>query len=466
MSATRLPNILILMTDQQRADCLGCAGHPVLRTPHMDRIAAEGVRFSQATTVSPVCMPARASFVNSLYPHNHGMWGNHGQMPAEDETFFHHLQHAGYCTAHIGKSHYYDHRSGEHMRDHEPYMHARGIEHVHETTGPWATTHTRSYMTDYWESKGIYQAFIDDYRNVRKGSPFCVDPSPHSEEDYQDSYIGRTAVEYIDGYEDDRPLCLFVGLGGPHEPFDAPGKYATMYDPAAAPAFIPVSGRLAGQPAFIRESGYFDPHKDFTPDKVPPVQASYFGRVALLDDWFGRIIGACGHRGWLDDLVIVHWSDHGEMLGDHGKLNKSVFLESALRVPLSIRWPGRIGPGMVSDAPAEIIDVFPTLLEGLGLAPSARALGRSLLACANDPGAPLRDFQLSEINRPHGRRIMISSRKYKYAVDDQSRGFMLFDLENDPGEQDNLAGQPGAAALEAELREALLKRLVEAQYSM
>ena len=116
------PHILILMTDQQRADCLSCAGHPVLRTPNMDRIAAEGVRFASAVTTCPICMPARASFVSGLYCHNPGMWTNTGQLPAADETFFHHLQAAGYHTAYIGKSHFYTHHAGD--RSSPPCRHA------------------------------------------------------------------------------------------------------------------------------------------------------------------------------------------------------------------------------------------------------------------------------------------------------------------------------------------------------
>ena len=138
------PHVLILMTDQQRADCLGCAGHPLLRTPNMDRIAAEGVRFANAVTPSPICMSARASFISGLYCHNHGIWANRGQLPADDETYFHHLQSAGYTTAHVGKSHLYDHSGSRHLRDDEGYLHARGIEYVHETTGPWATTKAAS----------------------------------------------------------------------------------------------------------------------------------------------------------------------------------------------------------------------------------------------------------------------------------------------------------------------------------
>ena len=104
------PHILILMPDQMRSDCMGAAGHPCIRTPNMDRLAGEGTRFTNGTTVSPLCMPARCSFISGLYPHNTGMWVNDGQLPVQDETFFQILQRAGYRTAHIGKSHYYSHK--------------------------------------------------------------------------------------------------------------------------------------------------------------------------------------------------------------------------------------------------------------------------------------------------------------------------------------------------------------------
>ena len=227
------PHILILMTDQQRADCIGCAGHPQIKTPHLDRLAAEGMRFSQAATVSPICMPARASFINGLYPHNHGMWTNVGEMPADDETVFHHLQRAGYLTAHVGKSHYYVHeRKTRHLADREPYLHARGLEFVHETTGPWATCVTGSYLTDDWQTKGLWEAYQRDYKQRERapgGSNAATWPSPLPVEDFLDSYIGRQAVEFVESYEDDRPMCLFVGFGGPHDPWDAPGEYAEMY---------------------------------------------------------------------------------------------------------------------------------------------------------------------------------------------------------------------------------------------
>ncbi len=462
----RLPHILILMPDQQRADCLSCAGHPQLRTPNMDRIASEGVRFTQAATVSPVCMPARASFVNALYPHNHGMWDNAGCMPPHDDTFFHHLQAAGYCTAHIGKSHYYSHVKG-HMRDYEAYMHARGLEYVHETTGPLAAQGMQSYMTDCWETHGLYDAFKQDYAErgrLRRENPLFVRMSPLPVELYLDSYVGQHAESYVLNYRDHRPLCLFVGFPGPHEPWDAPGEYATMYDPDETPDPIPWPEENRLLPEAIRTMDDFLPMNGTTPENIRRVRANYYGKITLIDYWVGRILDAFEERHMLDDTLIVFWSDHGEMLGDHRRVFKCTFHESSMRVPLILRWPGRSAEGATSDALVEIIDVYPTILEALDIDRPSRCLGRSLLPLLTQPDVAFRDSQLSEIHHAGERRLCLRTRCHKYAVRQNGDGYMLYDLKADPFEQHNLIGQD--KDLEQALRDQLLRRLTLSQYSM
>lgn len=446
------PHILILMTDQQRADCLSCVGHPQLLTPNMDRIAAEGMNFTEAVTVCPVCMPARASFVNSLYPHNHDMWGNRGQMPAEDETFFQLLQENNYLTAHIGKSHYYEHKHGTHMRDYEDYMHARGLEYVHETTGPHATCNTRSYMTDDWKKKDLYEKFIQDYKIRGEARNLITDPSPLPVEDFLDSYIGGKTVEFVENYQDSRPMCLFVGFGGPHEPWDAPGEYATMYDPEKTPGPLPAPEFSEDLPGYAREKVDFTTVDGLTPDIIGKIRANYYGKISLIDNWIGQIFNAFKKRGWLEDLFIVFWSDHGEMAGDHGRLYKHTFHEASVRVPLMLRWPGHIPAGKTSDSLVEIIDLFPTIIEATGSRPSERALGKSLWPVIKGEVAELREWQLSEIGEHN---VMIRNHQYKYVVDGEFRGFMLYDLQNDPDEQNNLIGSPGVENLELRLNSVL-----------
>jgi arylsulfatase A-like enzyme len=460
------PNILIIATDQQRADCVGCAGHPQIKTPNIDRIAGQGVRFAQATTVSPLCMPARASFISGLYPHNHGMWKNSGELPASDETFFHHLQSHGYLTAHIGKSHYYVYTEGLHVRQKLAYMHARGLEYIHESAGPRSAVKTESGMTDEWREKGLLDLYKKDYAERKELPPWIVRPSPLPVEDFTDSYPGRKAVEFVRTYQDERPMCLFVGFHGPHEPWDAPAEYATMYRPEETPPPIPIAQGNSNLPTYVKQKVDFKPREGMAIEDVQHLRANYYGKISLIDYWVGEILSAFEDRGWLDDLFIVFWSDHGEMAGDHGMLFKRVFYESSVRIPLILRWPGEIPQSVVSDALVENIDVFPTILEAIKARPSRRCLGRSLWPVMHDPELEHRLCALSEVFHAGSKNVMVRTHRHKYAVDDKGRGLMLYDLENDPHEQDNLIGRKEALNLEEGLRDLLLRQLLETQYVM
>ncbi|MFW6189628.1 MAG: sulfatase [Planctomycetota bacterium] len=449
------PNILILMTDQQRADCLGCAGHPQLRTPNMDRLAEEGVHFANACTSSPVCMPARYSFITGQHVHNHGIWSNGGELSADYESMFRRLQRAGYYTGHIGKSHYYPH-GNMHMKDREPWMHQRGFDHVDEIGGPLATcNNTRSHMTDEWERQGLYEEYKADYRKrFEHGRHNAVWPSPLPVEQHADSYVGRKATEFIAGYDRGQPLCLFVGFGGPHEPWDAPGEYAEMYDPEQTPAPIRPEGAKPAdwvpEPAADWQlSGVRD---DLTEADIRALRANYYGKISLIDHWFGRIFDACERRGMMDDLLILFWSDHGEMLGDHGRLYKSRFYESALRVPLIVRWPGRARQAEVCEELAATVDIMPTLLEAAGTQAPVDADGRSLMSQLRNPAQPLRETVLSEVGQGDHRGVMVRGRRYKYAEWLDGTPTLLYDLQSDPIEVNNLLGHPQHREVEDGLR--------------
>ena len=452
------PDILILMPDQMRADCMGCAGNEAIETPNLDRLAADGVRFSHCCTSSPVCMPARYSFVSGTYPHNHGMWRNAGRQDPFDETIFHRLQDAGYYTAHIGKSHFYPH-GDFHAREWEPYMQARGYDYVHETGGPWANVHMGSYLTDYWQERGgLWEAYQDDYQRRREADGAAVWPSPHSVEDYQDSYVGRVARDYAAGYDRDAPLCMFVGFPGPHSPWDAPGEYAEMYDPADMPDPI----EAGDAPAWLSDAArayHSRQHKGrFSANDFKLMAVNYYGKITLIDRWIGEILDAQDARRGLENTIVLFWSDHGEMLGDHNRISKSVFYGGALRVPLIVHWPG-MDAGTVRDDLCSQIDLFPTLLDGLGIEPYPRPTGRSLLPALRGEALPGADEALSEI----GEHTMIRTRLYKYVIDAHGDGIQLYDMEEDPRETVNLCGREDMASVEAEMRDRLLRMWARTQ---
>ncbi len=466
MSEKERPNILILMPDQMRADCMGCAGHTQIRTPNLDQLSADGVRFTNTFTVSPICMPARASFANGLYPHNHGMWTNLGRMPSEDETFYHLLQRIGYHTAHIGKSHYYPTVRRDHMKCEESYMHTRGFEYAHDTPGPMASIRMESFMSDEWKVKGLYESFRKDYEERRRLPPWTSRISPLPTGDFPDSYVGRKAVEFVKGYKDERPMCLFVGFPGPHDPWDAPGEYATMYDSEETPPPIKAGEPGEWVPPKAADMMLLDRYNEMSIGDVRKVRANYYGKISLIDYWIGQILEAFEDRGWLDDLFAIFWSDHGEMLGDHQRLHKFVFYESSLRVPLTIRWPGHIPNSRTTDALVEIIDVFPTVLEAVGAAQSERCLGKSLWPIIRDPSVVNRQTILSEIHYGGCRRFMIRNDRYKYATSEMDGGYLLHDLEKDPTEYVNLIGHPDQQENETRLSNELLHLLMKGQYTL
>jgi len=452
------------MPDTFRYDALGCVT-PVLKTPNLDRLAAEGTHFTHCSSVSPLCMPARASVVSGIHVHNHAMWANRGELPRDDETFFHHLQRAGYLTAHVGKSHYYSHGGG-HMRERESWMHARGIEYVHETTGPWATCTTESYLTDYLSEVGLLETFRGDYEKRRSDAFRSTWPSPLPVEHHPDSYVGRQAVEFIERHTDDRSWCLFVGFGGPHDPWDAAGEYAQLHEPADMPAAIPaepVPETLTERARKHLLNGRIDRP---TADEIARLRALYAGKVSLVDHWIGRIVDAVDGRGERENTVVIFWSDHGDFTGDHGRIHKTVFYDSVLRVPLIVSWPGHFTKGRRTDALVENIDVFPTILDAAGCGPSARCTARSLVPLATGETTEGRDAVLSEVLDSVSRTMMVRTRTHKYAMDEFGEGYMLFDVENDPTEQTNLIGRHDAHRLETDMRDLLLRELAARQYTL
>jgi len=457
------PHILILMTDQQRADCLSCAGHPVLRTPNMDRLSAEGVRFANAFTSCPICMPARSSFLSGLYCHNHGQWTNRGHLPPGTDTLALRLRQAGWHTCHVGKSHYYPHVRGDHLDRHRGYLQSLGWSDVLETTGPHATRHTDSILTDRWAKLGCLETFRDDYRRRGEAHPkHALWPSPMPPGEHADDFVGRTAVEYVRNYRRDEPLGLFVGFGGPHEPWDPPAEWAAKYAPAAMPPALPVTPPPAWLPPAAAEhhSRLQNDALGVTPQVAGAIRALYYAKISHIDSWFGQILDALAQRGMLDDTAVVFWSDHGEMLGDKGRLYKSVFYEQSVRVPLIVRPPrgaakGRhCAAGDISDALASTVDIFPTVLDLAGCEPKEDAFGRSLV------GPPAgHEAVFSEIDD----RTMVFDGRFKMVVDSRGQALKLYDIPADPEESLNLVGRDDTGDIARRLFEQIGQWLLATQ---
>jgi|DewCreStandDraft_5_1066085.scaffolds.fasta_scaffold00532_26 choline-sulfatase len=451
------PNIVLLMSDQHRSDALGCAGNPYIRTPNLDRLAAEGVRFETAVCTSPLCMPSRATIATGLYAHAHGIRDNGaGNLPAFYPTFMRSLQQAGYHTAVVGKMHFATHGRRDSVRrpdiaHHREHTAALGFHDVHETEGKMMSEWTDGPWTRYLAARGLLEQFREDYRRRRTELPcWYAEPSVLSEEDHQDAYIGREGVRWLEQYDGGRPFFLWVSWAGPHDPWDAPGRFATMYRPEELP--LPIADPLARAPACTRRRAERHGLARATPLELRRMKASYYGLISLNDYWIGRILEVLERRGWLDNTVIVYTSDHGEMLGDHGLIQKSTFYEQAVRVPFIVRWPARFPQGVVAREMVELIDLPATLMDLAGATIYPACQGRSLVPFLEQPERVEREAVFSELNA----QLMVRTSRYKYVYRPDEEIQELYDLEADPQELNNLAGLPAYAAVEHDLRTRLL----------
>jgi arylsulfatase A-like enzyme len=218
------PNILFLMTDQQLWDALGCAGGWV-RPPAIDRRADEGVRFPNAYTNSPVCVPARASLATGRYPHNTGVWKNEAYTLARNApTWMRAVRDAGFTTSLFGKTHLHPHRGD--LRDPEHFVRSWGPDHVDEIAGPRAAARCRSNLTDLWGKAGVYDAYRADLRDRYAKKAWVARPSPLPLELYADVYVGQKAAAYLGAYADEQPWCCWVSFGGPRAKVDRRSRSA------------------------------------------------------------------------------------------------------------------------------------------------------------------------------------------------------------------------------------------------
>lgn len=460
MSEAERPHILFILTDQQRADCLGCAGHRLLKTPNLDRLATESVRFSHAFTTSPLCAPARLSLITGLYPHNSNLWSNDEDLPVTADTYVKRLRAEGYRTATIGKNHLHEIENIDFFA-YEEFMHRIGFDDVYETPGTWGNIGGDNVYIRHLRRHGLHEV-LSRYLAELEAKPdqvrrFIAEPLPIPAELYLDTFLGDVAVQYLREYDYAEPSFLFVGFQGPHEPWDVPEKYYRLYDCDQIPDPIPEMPNGDWLPErsrrYQRWAQYYQPER---PRALKEISASYFGKISLIDDSVGKIVDAYRRKGWWEKTVVVFASDHGEMLGDLGRLSKSVCYDSAIRVPLMMRTPGRQAAGVVSDSFVETIDLYATLLELTGCEPAERKDSLSLVPLLNAPAASLRRDVLAEVHV----HTMLRTREWKLVVGRDGLSLQLFDLRADPHEQCNLVGHPEYRQQELEMRSQLLTRIL------
>jgi choline-sulfatase len=465
-----VPNIVLVMSDQHRADMMGCAGDTGVLTPALDGLASEGIRFSRVSCQGPLCMPARASFMTERYVRDHGVYTNWAEIAPEAPTYVWALREAGYHTALIGKAHLYrdEVHTAAHVAELADRLRVLGFAEVLETGDKFSSSMLNPY-TDHLRTRGLldayrqhiadrsYQGDNESGQNATKRVPMWdATPMPVPLDAYIDAWHGAEAARWIEEYARSEPFFLFVGFPGPHDPWDAPREAVDRYQ--ATEVSMPRTTRRPSVDgtgrygALLNSFLWLSDTETMTEDAIRGMRRAYSADISVIDDAIGGIVAALRRQGRLDNTWVIYTSDHGEMGGNHGLMSKCVLYESAVRVPLVVRPPGGCEPSVVG-AIVEHMDVAASVRAIAGAPDLADGEGRSLLGYVGARSAdvePPRDVSVSE----NWGFAAFETDRYKLVVDeDACAPCQLFDLHEDPKEDSDLLSDPNARPVVEELME-------------
>lgn len=456
----RPKNVLLLMSDQHRRDCLGIAGNRVARTPNLDALARSGVRFTSAYCSNPVCTPSRASLLTGLYTHHHQAWGNATPWPFEHKTMAHYFGRAGYMTGLIGKMHFVDGQTHgfDYRLDFNDWYQYLGpkTKLYADELGRANSGSGMPEIDALWADEG------DPWRGVREldnreGSVAVGRASKMAEKDQFESFVARETVRFLKQHGKQQPFFLISSFLKPHDPFMPAERFASMFraedmrlpdtwgkvDPAKAPVVVRRKlERDAPTPELRNEAA--------ARQRI----AMYYANLAQMDDALGQVLRGLKELGLEDDTAVLYTSDHGEMLGDHGLWAKFEFYEPSCGVPLIVRVPGNKHGGETCAMPLSNVQVLPTLAEICGV-PAPAVDGPSFAAQIRDPRDVHDTRVYSEFAlRTRNAKYMLRHGDYKltFWTNDIAE---LYDLRKDPKEMRNLALAPGYEGRVKQMRDEL-----------
>ena len=426
--SNKRPNILHFFTDQQRFDTIRATGNPVIRTPNLDRICAEGTAFTSAYSSCPVCVPARCSMIYGQYPHNTGCYDNNFAMPEDGrKSLMGELTDAGYRTHGIGKCHF------------TPEANAlRGFESRQTQEEGRKSPDEDDYLT-YMHGKGY--DYICDPHGVRGEMYYVPQPFQMPQEVHPTNWIGDQSVKFIEENGDsDRPWYLFSSFIHPHPPFCPPNPWHKLYRAPLMPLpNVPQDAESLHTYINKVQNRYKYRDQGIDQNLMRNIRAYYFAIISFIDYQVGRVLDMLEKTGQLDNTLIVYTADHGEHLGDYNCFGKRSMHDSCARVPMLARLPGRFDAGAVCTDPVSLVDVFPTVLSAAGISGTDHDLdGQDLAEVAT--GTSSRETVFYHYQKgPQAVYTAVNKRwKYTYSAPDDKE--FLFDRVEDPRETRNKAG--------------------------
>ncbi len=407
------PNLLLLMSDQHRADCLNCDGNPLIHTPNLDSIAARGVRFQRAYSSTPTCTPARAALLTGMSPWRHGMLGYGrvaGKYAAEMPQV---LRDAGYFTTGIGKMHW------------TPQRHLHGF---HKTI---LDESGRAESPDF---KSDYRAwFASEAPNLNPDATgigfndYTAKPYVLPERLHPTAWTGDVATRFLDTYSNPQPFFLKVSFARPHSPYDPPQRFWDRYKDAQLPKAQVGKWASKYEPRNSNRDDIW--HGAMGDEAVRAARIGYYGNITFIDEQIGRILESLQKRRILDETLIVFLADHGDMTGDHNLWRKSYAYEASARIPMLLAGPGA-SRGAVAQTPVEIRDILPTFAQAAGATLPAACDGQSLFQPSRAFIDLEHDVCYDKVN--HWTALTDGNWKYIFHAFDGSE--QLFHLQNDPHE--------------------------------
>jgi arylsulfatase len=456
------PNVILIMTDQQRYDTIAALGFPHMQTPTLDRLAREGVVFEQCYCTAPSCVPSRASFFNVQYPHNLRVY--HNGCPW-DRSWVERFQAAGYHTVNVGKMHTV------------PMDAPCGFDQrfvVENKDRPLRLNRPHGNFYDEWDrylnnngvlkpSRHSYKAGHPEYETALGAYEW-----PLEERYHPDVFVGTMAEWFIAQRQAESPLFLQIGFPGPHPPYDPPARLLERYADVEIPLPEVSEEELAAQPpphaAYRREmiAANHDAvrwHERPTPEQLLRLRRHYAANVTLIDEQVARVLAALERKGYLENAIVLFISDHGDCLGDHGHIQKWTMYDAITRMPTLAWAPGLLPAGKRVGELVQQMDLGPMLFELAGLEPPGGGSATSALPVVRGE-RPGREVVFAEHSADNILKevvfvTMIRTRDWKLVhYFDQPWG-ELYDLGNDPQEVRNLWSDPAYSQVRAELLDVL-----------
>ena len=461
------PNIVLIMTDQQRFDSISALGFPYADTPNLDRLVHEGVNLSQCYITAPSCAPARASLFTGYYPHTTGILKNADRWT---RSWVERLSNVGYHCVNIGKMHTF------------PFETPLGFDERYVVENKDRYLEGRYYF-DEWDKALQARGLIKQQRELyRQRSDYHERLGAFEwelpEDMHPDVFVGNLAQWWINNYPVTQPLFLQIGFPGPHPPYDPTWEYAQPYMERELPLPVVTEMELANQPVPFLEMRQHNCEVDHdsvvhqlnpTTEQLHRQRAYYLANVTMIDHQIGKILQTLEHQGYLDNSVVIFTSDHGDCLGDHGHSQKWTMYDIITRVPTIVWSPSRFEGGQTIDGLCQQMDLGPAILELAGADVPTTIEAKSILPALAGQKWTAREYVFAE----HGKDGILQGTEFMSMVRSQDWKLVhfldqpdgqLFDLKADPAEINNLWSHSQFSYKRQELLNVLREWRIRSQY--